>query len=325
METFLRAFGETFLAVSQLGLIIGVAVLLVRLKRFDGSTVKGVSDAVVLVFLPCLIFSNVLRQFQPAEFPLWWLLPLAAVLTFLGGFVIAGLLFWGQWREKRPLLAMASLQNAGYLTLPIGQVLLPPEQFPQFALYVFLFILAYNPLLWSVGKLLVSGTGGKWRWSGLVTPPLIANVLALTLVFSGLREALPQSPIGPAWTVLTRAAAQLGEATIPVATFVLGASLGTIPLGLGGRVGDVLRVVLSKLLLAPAAAFLVLTALGWRTGEWGLVGFMLMLQAASAPATAIVLQIQTFGGDLRQAGPPLVSAYVACLVTIPLWIALWRG
>ena len=118
------------------------------------------------------------------------------------------------------MLAMCALQNAGYLPLPLGAIMFP-DQFELFATYCFLYILGISPLLWSLGKVLAtSGNGETLRLRSLITPPLIANVAAVTLVLAGWRGVVPSLVMGPI--------AILGQAAVPSANLVLGAVLGGI-------------------------------------------------------------------------------------------------
>ena len=55
-----------------------------------------------------------------------------------------------------------------------------------------------------------------------------------------------------------------------------------------------------------------------------LLADVLIIQSASAPATAHILQIRTYGGDLKTAGGILFLSYIVCLVAIPGWLAVWK-
>ncbi len=312
LGTFLTALG----AVAQIALVTVAAALLVKCRVLKSEHVQGLSVALVNVFLPCLIFSNILSNLRPHETPLWWLMPLAAAATVAIGLSIGALLFAGRLREKLGMLAATAFQNAAYLMLPIGKVLFP-DQFEQFALYIFLYILVFNPLLWSIGKTLITrGPGAPaFRWRGLITPPLLANLIALSLVLTGLREGVPE--------MVLSATSLLGSATVPVGTFVLGATIGSIPLRWTSHFGDIWRVALGKLVLTPAVVASIL-ALSPLPNMYPLAALVIMLESASAPATTLIIQIQAYGGDLAKTSMILVATYSACLITIPLWLSVWE-
>jgi hypothetical protein len=308
MSAFAAAFGATFAAILQILLIVLVAGLLVRLKAITQPQITALSTTTINVFLPCLIAATVLHRFDPGAMRLWWALPLAGIGMSAVGLGLAAALFAGRKRHVYPL---ASLQNAGFLVLPVGLALYP-DQFESFALYCFLFILGFNPVLWSVGKLLVTGRGGGWR--GLVTTPLVANVAAVIVVLVNAHQAIP-SPV-------LDAARLLGEAAVPVATFVLGAVLGSISIRIRGAALDAVRVLAIKLIVLPAVTITVLLVFDLHLSDPLLARFLL-IEAAAAPAVGIVLQVRKWGGDEQLTGSLMLLAYLASALTLPTWLAAW--
>lgn len=313
-------FQTTFLTVlsaqAKVYLVILLAAVLVRAKVFGKAEVKALTNLIVVLFLPCLIFSNITNTFRPAETPFWFILPLAAIALSAFGLGVAWIFFRKELPEKRNLLPIASMQNAGYLALPLGQMLFP-LQFEQYALYVFLMILGLSPFLWSVGKMLSTGVHtNSSRWPGFVNPPFIANVLAITLVLAKLNGVVP--------SFVTETVRTLGGATVPLANFALGAIIGGISLRRVPGLKDALRVLSVKFLLMPALMILVVLWTGIGNTN-GLLAQTLIIQAASPPATAIMLQISRYGGDEQLAGSLMILSLIVCLPAIPFWLALWNG
>jgi predicted permease len=314
-DALLDSFVATFVALAKVFLVIAVAGLLVRRRILSQENVNGLSRATVVLFLPCLIFAKVVRTLEPSALPLWWALPLAGIVMSLTGLGLAALAYGPRVGRSRDMLAVASMQNAGYLILPVGLALYP-DRFDTFALYTFLFILGFNPLLWSVGKALISGGRGSDNgWRGFVTPPLVASLAALGCVFSGLDRAIPEAVLS--------AVDLVGQAAVPVATVVLGAVLGSVRLRLQPFLGDAFRVLGVKLLLLPAATVALLWLLAVEAANPLLARFFI-LEAASAPAAALVLIVRTYGGDETRVGSVMLLAYAACAVSLPLWLAVWE-
>lgn len=323
MSDLFLVFQSTFVGILQVFLVALAAGVLVRLGWVTQSHIQGLSAATVIVFLPCLTFANITENFRPSEFPMWWTLPLAAVVMIGVGLLLGAAAFCRELPEKKSMLSLASLQNAGYLVLPVGQALFPTEFDSRFSVYCFLYILGINPILWSVGKwLTTSGKTERLQWRSFVTPPFVAVVVSLVVVLTGLRDLVPNVGsvyfTGPAG----RAVHLLGLAAVPVATFVLGASLGSIKLDPGSHWLDGARALGIKLLILPALMILVLKMTGWCSGN-ALLGAFFVIQAASAPATATILQIRTYGGDEQKIGSLLFAGYLLCAVTLPFWYAVW--
>jgi predicted permease len=322
MDAFSGTFFILFRAMVQLLLIAVLAGFMVRRRWITQDHIRALATVTVNVLLPSMIFSNITKTFHPATTPGWWMLPILGVAVSSAGLAMGWLLFRRELPRKNLMLAMAALQNSGYMALPLGKMAYP-EQFDRFAMLTFLFILGYSPLLWSVGKRLATANagaigqpaGGGWR--GFITPPFTANIAAVTLVLVGLGGFIP--------SVIVDSFDMLGSATVPVATFVLGATVGGIALTRLPPWSDAVRAIGVKLVLLPALLVTVLGALtAWTAVRIDpLMGNFLVIQAASAPATALALQVRKYGGDEQQTGSFMMISYALCTLTLPLWLAVW--
>jgi len=313
-DIFTNSFGTTFQAVFQILLIAFAAGVLMRKNILTQEQLKAISTIGVRVLLPCLIFSNILINFKPAEFKIWPLIPLAAVITVGFGLLFAAVLFWPNINEKKHLFAPAALQNAGYLILPLGKFLYP-DQFDQFAMYCFLYILGISPLLWSLGKYLVSSLPNeKPTIEGLFTPPFIANIIAVLIVLLNLKNWIPATVINS--TDL------LGSAAVPIATFILGAVLGSISFSIKSYAADAVKVLTIRLILVPIITIGILLLIGLNK-NYPLLCNLLVLQSSSSPATGLIMQVKHYGGKEQELGSILLLSYIACVITMPLWLAVW--
>lgn len=315
MNTFGPAFEVTFFAVLRVFLIVAAAGLLVRRRIIPQEHIQALAGMTIKVFLPCLIFSNIVAEFQPRTMPFWWRLPLVGVAMAAVTAGLGALVFWRELPAKKNMIPLAAFQNAAYLTLPLAHVLLP-DAYRIYDLYLFLFILSFSPILWTVGKYLSTSAGRRNAlWRELITPPFVANVLAVALVLLGVRRWVP--------AMVLESTELLGSAAVPVANFILGAVLGTATWNLRPFWFDAVRAIGVKLVLAPLLMLIVLRTTGWADGN-DVLGLFLMLQAAAAPATGILMQIRHYGGDSNKIGAIMLASYVVCLVSLPFWLALWR-
>jgi predicted permease len=316
METLTTTAITTAAAILKIFFVVAVSGFLVRRGVLTDAMVTALSRATIILFLPCLIIDKIVGHLSPAEDPLWWTLPLAAVVMVLAGLAAAALLFLRELPAKRNMLPLASMQNAGYLILPVGLALYPLE-FDQFALYCSLFIMGFNPMLWSVGKLLATDEANRQPGlRGLLNPPLVACLLAIGLVLSGSSRWIP----GP----LLDAVELVGDGAVPVATVVLGAMLGGIPLRLRSHLWDLGRVLLVKYGMLPALTVAVLAISG--LGEVSpLLARFLVLEAAAAPAANLILQVRAYGGDEQKVGSIMLVSYLVCIASLPVWLAVWES
>ncbi len=313
-EIFFTTLTSNALALVQVLLIALAGAILVRKHVFKSSDVKGLTLIVINVLLPSMIFSKIIGTLDPQNFPLWWFLPLVGIGLILIGIFFAVIFFFRDLSSKRSLLPIASMQNAGYLALPLGQAIYP-DQFDLYALYTFLIIMGLNPILWSVGKYL--STGGRmieFSWKQFVTPPFIANLLAIIFVLSGLHHYIPKTVIN--------AIDLTGTATVPLANFILGAVLGGISLKIWPSFSDTIRVIGVKFLFIPLVTVFVMMIMHLNDSN-SLLSDVILIQAVSPPAIAILIQIKNYGGDAQKSGSLMLISYIFCLLAIPLWMALW--
>jgi predicted permease len=314
MTVFTATAAATLAAIVKIFLVIALAGVLVRRGILTDAMVTALTHATLVLFLPCLILDKILSHLRPAEQPLWWTLPLAGIVMSLAGLVLAAAIFARELPAKKNMLAVASMQNAGYLVLPIV-LALEPARFDELAMYVALFILGFNPVLWGVGTWLVSDRSSRSSgWRGLFNPPLVSCLAAVVLAVSGLGRAVPEPVL--------ETVALVGQGAVPIATVVLGATLGGMRLHLRPHLWDAARVLLVKYGLLPAVTVWLLLATGIAAGSPLLARF-LVLEAAAAPAVGLILQVRAYGGDEGKVGAVMLVSYVACLVSLPVWLAVW--
>lgn len=314
-DIFITAFGTSLTAVLQILLIALAAGLLRRKNVLTSQHVDSLAAMMVRVLLPCLIFSSIINNFYPAKLKIWPLIPLAAVIMCGFGLAVGAIFLGRNLKDKKYLLAAASLQNAGYLILPIGRVLYP-GQFNEFALYCFLFIMGISPIIWSLGKYLVSSESRDSKWYGqFLSPPFVTSLLAIFIVLAHLRGFIPE--------IAVNSITFLGSATVPMAIFILGAILAGVSLNFRGCLFDAVRVIVVKLILTPIFTIIILYLLNINQ-NYPLLARLLVLQSAAAPATALIIQVRHYRGPEKELGSVVLLCYLSCIVTIPLWIAVWE-
>lgn len=309
-------FPVTFMGVARVFFIIIAAGILVRLRIITHEHVKSLSIVTVNILLPCLVYSSITISFDPHSLSIWWVLPVAGIVIVGCGLVLGFVFFLKELPEKKNMLALTSIPNAVYLSLPLGQALFP-DQFEKFAAYTFLYFLGVNPLLWSIGKYLAtSGKGEKISLRSMITPPFVANILAVSLVFAGFHHHIP--------IFFTQPIEMMGQAAVPLANFILGAVLGGITLRWKPYWTDVLRAVGIKLIGVPLIVVCLLIQLDLKT-SYPLLAVFLVIQGATAPATNLILLIRKYGGEEEKISSVMLAAYALCIFTLPLWISIWQS
>ena len=78
-----------------------------------------------------------------------------------------------------------------------------------------------------------------------------------------------------------------------------------------------------KFLALPLIVVIVLHAVRLHAANPLLAEFF-VIEAASAPAVGLVLQVRTYGGNEQRVGTVMFLSYVACTLALPAWVAIWR-
>ncbi|MFA6403843.1 MAG: AEC family transporter [Salinivirgaceae bacterium] len=308
-------FFPVFKAVFVILVVALVSGLMFRKNIITHSHIEGLSHIVVLILLPCLSFSKIIQYFKPQTSPYWWLLPLIALAMIGLGLLVSGLFYYNKISQSKKYIALAAFMNANYMVLPIGQLAFP-DQFDSFATYTFLFVLGVNPALWSIGKYLITDKDNtQFSLKQLFSPPFAAILLAVVLVLTGMHTYIPELIMEPIDFI--------ADAAVPAATLVLGATIGSVSLRKLPPLADILKVTATKLFILPliTIVFLKYTQL---LENNSLLADLLVIEAAVAPASSLVIQVRKYGGDSQNVGYIMFITYILCLLTIPAWFSFWK-
>ncbi len=311
---FFTTILTTFHAIVPLLIVAAIAAYSVKKNIVSREHIQGLSSATVYIFLPCLIVAKTIQKFDPTMISFWWVLPLIGVAIILLGLLFCMPLFKMN-KKTFSLWPVASIQNGIYIPLPLGLILYK-DQFDIFALYCFLIIIGTTPGMWILGKLFMSGPQNTAiRIKDFFTPPFVALVVSIFFVLTGLSDLIPHSVIA--------AMDLLGQPTLPLAIFVLGGSLATIQLTDLPSAKETLLVAAIKFVLIPAAVCGVLLLFNLNQTLPLFCGFM-MIQAASPPATNLILIVKHYGGNDKSTSSMMLFQHLICIFALPFWLALWQ-
>ena len=313
-DIFFSTFFPVFYGIIKIFIIGGIAGILVWRKVIDNKIIDGLSLITVYVFLPSLIFTTITSSFDPGKIAFWWLIPLGMIAVGLVVMALSALLFIPDYKIHRDTLPLTSMQNALYLVLPVGEFVFR-DQFDEFAVYCFLVVLGVSPLYWSVGLYFITGKGNSGRrWKNLLNMPFLVNIISIVFVLTRISIHIPP--------LITDSLTMLGNATVPVATFILGATLATVIRKLPGF-WVTFRICFMKFVFMPALVVGILYFFRIYENQ-PLLCDVLVIQAAAAPATALILQVRTFGGNLNKIGGITFISYFITQIAIPIWLTAWK-
>jgi malate permease and related proteins len=252
-------FLPTLYIVLQLMVVVGLGFFLRRkTKRWGGDFFSAFSSLVVKVTLPIYFFVKFSQASLEDLKTAWMFPPAAPIITFLG--IGLSLLVFRLLRLKggdlRAATAMGSFGNSGYIPITIVEIL--PLALPVMAekfgtdiplLFIGSYVLVYSPILWSVGKYLITGSVQKPRLKDFISAPLLGILAGLIIPLFGLKGIFFDSDLP--FYYIHSALGKVSNITFPAILLSLGAIIGELKIK---HVADLRR---SVLFLSAAGAIVI--------------------------------------------------------------------
>ena len=310
---------EVFLWVLEAVLIllgIGIVGFWVARRNVIPESVLGfLTNLAVNIALPCLVFSSILVNFSPDEFPDWWQLPLwwfayAAISLVLS--LITSLISNKDTRSE--FIINLFYQNGLFFPLIIiGGV------FGQDAPYLpqlYIFIILHPVMFFSTYPFFFRRSSQQHQtetlWRRIVNPILVATVLAIAVQLAGVKEYLPD--------FIHSILETLAGMALPLIMIILGGSLyldfkqkGTI------YYKEIIKFLVIKNIVFPLALIGIL--LLWRpTYSLALLFF---LQAAVPPVTATPILTARMEGNKAISTQFVLSSFIFSIITVPATFILF--
>jgi len=310
---FLESFKITGLAVTQIFLLGAIGYFLIKKDILGQAGLDILSRLVIEVTLPMLIFCQIVKDFRFNLYPDWWLFPLLSVLITIAGLLL-GQLFAGFIKgsqKKMQFLSLVAFQNSGYLPLALIVALVAADKIGAMLIYLFLFLLGFNLVIWSFGVYMLSlQERKKFELGSLFSPPVIACILGLVTVFFGLNKFIPNTVLKPLRMV--------GDCTLPLAMLVVGGSLALIHLKHIDKKAICL-MVLAKLIILPVFGLWLIIKFNLPQ----LTGLLVMMQLAVPPATSLSIIVRHYKKEDVLISQGIFFGHMVSLITLPLFLSLY--
>ena len=291
---------------------IGIVGLWVMSRRVLPQEAMGMLSTLALdITLPCLVFVNILSNFQPEEFPDWWLLPLYwGVFTLFQGGLTAAFSFFSKRETRREFAASLFYQNALFFPLAILGEMFGVDS--PYVVQLFFFMLLFPSLLFSTAHLFFRKTQNSFNWSKIVNKVLLATILATSLRLFGGQALVPDFAVS--------ALRLIGNMTLPLLFLILGGNI-YIDFKAQGKMHprEVGKFVLVKNFLFPVASLLMLVL--FRPPFH--IALLVILEASVPPITAIPILTERAGGNREIVNQFMVASFAVSLVSIPLMMGLF--
>jgi predicted permease len=225
------------------------------------------------------------------------------------GFLFSGFIRGHQ--HKLQFISLIGFQNSGYLPLALFAALFPKELLGPMLIYLFLFLLGFNFVTFSVGVYMLTFLKDKkFEWMSLFNPPVIATILSMILVFFRLNTFIPDFVFKPLNLI--------GECTLPLAMLVVGGNIAQIHLSHINKRAMCL-VVLAKLIVLPLLGILFLLHVKLAP----LISILIFIQLAMPPAANLSVIIRHYKKDDLLISQGLFFGHIFSILTLPLLLSLY--
>ncbi len=310
-------FQESFkVIVSGVGqsFILGlIGYFLIKRNILGEEGLYALSRLVIEITLPVFIFYRLIKDFSFHLYPDWWIFPLISVGITIAGLLV-GLIFSGfvkGLQHRLQFLSLVAFQNSGYLPLVLVASLLQGESLSTMFIYLFLFLLGFNLLLFSFGVyILTFHKDKKFEWQSLFSPPVIATFLGLGVVALNLSSFIPE--------VILKPLGITGDCTLPLATFVVGGNIAAIHLRkVDKKVISIM--VMAKLVILPLLGLWLI----WQFNLSPLLGLLIVLQLAMPPATNLSVILNHYKKEDLIVSQGIFFGHIASLITVPVFLSLY--
>ncbi|OGX45927.1 MAG: hypothetical protein A3G38_04535 [Omnitrophica WOR_2 bacterium RIFCSPLOWO2_12_FULL_51_8] len=310
---FFSSLKITSTAMAQIFILGAVGYFLCKKGALGEAGLDALSRLTMNITLPAMIFCQLARDFSFTIHKDWWVFPLLSIAITALGLAVGGLfsVFIRGEQRKLQFLSLVGFQNSGYLPLALFAALLPQEKLGAIFIYLFLFLLGFNLLIFSLAVYILNfSRERKVEPAGLFSPPVAAVLLSLLLVFCGLNKALPE--------FIFRPLKAIGDSTLPLAMLVVGGNLAQIQLKALDKKAIVL-LTLAKLIVLPALGLLLV--IRFRLPE--LAALLLLVELAAPSATTLSIIIRHYKKEDLLVSQGIFFSHIFSIVSLSLFLGLY--
>ena len=312
----------------------GCGAYLVRKNILHQQALKDMSNLLVHLILPCLLFSKIISAISFEALRELWVFPIAALVNIGGGLfigLIVSMLCRKQNEFRRGIVASLGFGNSAYIPLVIivAIVFQVPELFIEKnatangITYISLYLVPYMILIWLVGYPIIAREKLRnLKLSKVITPPVIATIVAIVLGLIPWTKSLFIGKVAPL-AMFQQAALILGSATMPIALIILGGNLVSSYGKTKIKSSTIFYVAAGKYILAPMIAILflfLLKSFGWKGTP--MMSFVILLEGFMPPAMNLVVMCQFAETNRKTMAALMFWMYLIAIPAMTIWLAV---
>jgi len=312
----------------------GCGAFLARKNILHEQALKDLSNILVYVILPCLLFSKIISAISFEALRELWVFPVAALVNIGSGLCIGLIvsLFCRKQKEfKRGIIASIGFNNGAYIPLVIvvaivfqAQELFTEQNASANGItFISLYLVPYMFLVWLVGYPIIAREKLKnLKLSKVITPPLIATLAAIVLGLIPWAKSLFVGNGAPL-AMFQQAASILGSATMPLALIFLGGNLAFSYGKTKIKFSTVFYVAFGKYILAPIIAvlfLLLIKSFGWKGTP--MMSFVILMEGFMPPTMNLVVMCQFAETNRKNMAALMFWMYIIAIPAMTIWLTI---
>jgi len=306
--------GMLSLAIIKLTLIALFGFCLYKKTIIKQETLDFLTFFIINFSIPFLIFSNLIENSNTVLDNHLMQFMIASLAIFLVGYFFGtALLFKKGTESKKEFLSLVSLQNAGYLPMNIVLFFFPQNLREQFLVYIFLYLLGFNILMWSIGSFFIfRKEKEKFKIKEFFTPPVTATFIALFFVYTHTARFIPSLVLSPI--------KMIGQTSFVVSMVVLGCWLAKVKLqGIAKKLFVIGQAAFIRLAVVPFVFLVLIMFFRAYSFFW----FFILLEAAMPSAASLPIVVSARGADSEFVSQGVFATHILCIFTVPLWLGIY--
>jgi len=298
--------------IAKIFLVIFIGFYAYRLTLINEKILKSLTVYVIGIAIPFLIFSNIVSNHDfENSLPVWIFFVLSLVIFLFG--LLVGSLFSSKIKKevRREFLSLISFQNAGYLPMNIALVL-PFGLREEFLSYIFLYLLGYNILMWSVGSFLIFKRKNEaFNFGSILNPPALSVILSLIVIYAQADSFIPRN--------LLFLMNSIGHTSFVFSMCILGCWLAKRKSSIPTDYLLMAKVSFLKLVFVPLCFFIVVLSFE----IYSLLGLFIIIQACMPSAASLPIIVNLRGADSGVVSQGVFFTHLVAIITTTIWIALF--
>jgi len=307
----------TFEAVFAL---LGIGIIgfwIIGHRHVPATVLQFLSSLALDIALPFLVLTNLLLDFSPDKYPDWWRFPLWWL-----GFTLVTLVFsltasFIARKDIRSEFSMSLFYQNG-LFFPIILITGFFGTDNPYLVPLFIFMIFFPSVVFSTYPFFFKKTQSQkgLSWRRIANPVLIATLIGMIISLTGVSGNVPSFVIS--------IVAMIGAMATPLFMLILGGNIYNdfIYSHKGRRrfdTGEIIKFVVMKNVLLPLICIALLI---WIKPDFT-IAFIIMLQAAVPPLTAVPIFAERSGGNRAITSQYIVGSFLCSLISIPAAIYLF--